>query len=90
MGGYITGKTILFEWYIPLYTVPLLTVFFLLSYSTEQKNQISRGMYSILVLTSLLPLAQILIASIEKPGNYILFEAGASKNVPKDWEPAQR
>lgn len=75
---YILGHTLVFEWYIPLYTIPVLVACFLCAAPTNFPGQrITKGFIYILFLLSTASLAATLYATVRDPGVFPLFEPGS-------------
>lgn len=76
--GYISRGVLLFEWYLPLFTIPL---FLALTLSTNQGDDHTDNVFLILqsafTAIYLLGLAQTGYAGVVDPGLYDQFEAGA-------------
>jgi len=78
IGGYILGRAFVFDWYIPLYTIPFLVACSLCSVSTEGgRNIVLCGFLCVLFVMSAISLTSVLYASVLDPGAYSQFEPGA-------------
>jgi hypothetical protein len=82
VGGYILGHANIFEWYIPLYTIPLLVACFLCSISTDYpRNMVIRGLLYVLFLISAISMTRVVYASVYNPSAYSFFEPGSRVKV---------
>jgi hypothetical protein len=80
--GYILGHTLVFDWYIPLYTTPFLVACFLCSLSTDYpRNIILRSLLSVLFLVSVISTTRIIYSSVYNPSASNLFETGSRVKV---------
>jgi hypothetical protein len=81
-GGYILGRAYIFDWYTPLYTIPILLACFVCSISTNQsRNIILRGLLCVPFLVSAVSVTRVLYAGIDNPGVFYLFDAGSRVKV---------
>jgi hypothetical protein len=77
-GGYILSHAYVFDWYIPLYTLPLLLFGFLCIYSPEvSRKMIIAVLFGGLFLFSTLSLLGVVYSSIKDPAYFRLFESGS-------------
>jgi hypothetical protein len=77
-GSYLAGRTLIFEWYTPLFMIPLLLAITLCaSQGIFPRNGISMGLQWLVFLFDLLLFVQFCYAAILDPGEYVLFESGA-------------
>ncbi len=78
VGGYILGHVLIFEWYIPLYTIPILVACFVCFISTDYpKNIIIRSLPYALFLVSAISMTMVFYASVYNRNAYYLFESGS-------------
>ena len=75
---YLISHTLLFDWYIPLYTLPMSIAYFAFSYSIEQpRNVIIRLPLFCLALLSTISILTTTYSVLYKPNAYIDFESGS-------------
>jgi hypothetical protein len=78
IGAYMARHAHIFDWYVPLYTVPILVAAFLCFASNGYPQKtILKGLIYLLFLTSLISLCRTLYASIYNPGLFNGFTAGS-------------
>lgn len=77
-GVYVAGETFVFEWYTPLFIIPLLLALILTaSKEVYTRNTVAIGMQFIPFLMSIFLFIQFAYAALFDPGTYVLFENGA-------------
>ncbi len=78
ISGYLFSKALIFDWYIPLYTIPLLIACFMLSARiVYPRHLFIRGFVYIVFLLSAVSLTRTTFASIQNPSTFTLFESGS-------------
>jgi hypothetical protein len=78
IGIYTISHTHLFDWYIPLYTLPISIAYFSYSYLTEQpRNIIIRLPLLCLVLLSTISIITTICSAFYRPNAFVLFESGS-------------
>jgi hypothetical protein len=77
-GSYLAGRTLIFEWYTPLFTIPLLLAITLCaSPGLFPRNGMSVGLQWLVFVFDLFLFVQFCYAAILDQGEYVLFESGA-------------
>ena len=80
--GYVIGHTLIFPWYIPLYSLPIIINCSLCSISTEsQKNIITKSILPVLFTICATSMLSVLYASTFDPSFFSLFENNARVKV---------
>lgn len=75
---YVAGETFVFEWYTPLFIIPLLMALILgASKEVFTRNTAAIGLQVVPFLMSLFLFVQFSYAAVFDPGSYVLFENGA-------------
>lgn len=78
IAGYVLGHAFMFDWYFPLYTVPMLVAFFLsVDRAKSPRDILVRGVLFILALVSMISLSQTTLASVSNPKMFSLFSGGS-------------
>lgn len=78
IAGYISGHAFMFDWYYPLFTVPILVSFFLYANDAEYPQSIFvKGILYFLSLISIISVSQTIFASINNPKTFSLFGGGS-------------
>ncbi len=78
MGAYVIGQALVFEWYTPLYAVPMLAASGLAAWTAHQpRTLVLRGFLLLLFLASGFSLGRTLYASLGQPVVYPHFELGS-------------
>ena len=78
MGGYIFKHSLLFDWYIPLYMIPISTAYFSYSYLIKfPRNIIISLLLFFLFSLSAISVSTTIYSAFYKPSAFILFESGA-------------
>lgn len=76
--GYLAGQTLIFEWYAPLFIIPLVLALTLCaSKEIFPGNSIATGLQFIVFLINLSLFVQFSYAAVFDRGEYLLFENGA-------------
>jgi len=78
IGAYIVGHAFVFDWYKPLYTIPILVACFVCSFSIKHpSNIVIRIPLFVLLLLSVISITETFYASIYDPSAFVLFETGS-------------
>lgn len=78
IAGYISGHAFMFDWYYPLFTVPILVSFFLYANDAEYPQSIvAKVILFFLSFTSIISVSQTIFASINNPQTFSLFGNGS-------------
>lgn len=78
IGFYLSRHVVIFGWYTPLYTIPILVACFVCSYLTEYpRNIIIKTPLFVLFLLSVISIICTFYAGVYNPGTFILFESGS-------------
>ena len=76
--GYVIAEVFIFDWYIPIYTTPVLVSLLLLIHNKEvSKNIINKSLLGILILVNITSLASTFYASIKSPNYFKLFDTNS-------------
>ncbi len=76
--GYILSHAFVFDWYIPLYTLPLLISIILCVYSDlASSKMMTRSLLTGIILISSLSVLGTVYSSIQRPSSFKLFEYGS-------------
>ena len=77
--GYTAGKALMFGWYFPIFTVPVLLACHLYSVKPAQTIKgLIRTPITLLFIISVISIAQTVYAGFYDPGVFVLFKRGAS------------
>ncbi len=75
---YISGHTLIFDWYTPLYMIPILVACFVCSFLVEYpRNIIIKIPLFVLFLLSVFSVSRTFYASVFNPSVYSFFESGS-------------
>ncbi len=78
IGVYTFEHALLFDWYIPIYMLPLVVAYFSYSYLTAPpRNIVLKMLLAILFVVSALSIISTASAIFNQPDNFELFESGA-------------
>jgi hypothetical protein len=78
MAGYVLGHAFMFDWYFPLYTVPILVAFFLsLNDAQRPQRNFMNDLLALVALISIVSISQTIFASVSNPNTFSLFAGGS-------------
>lgn len=78
IAGYIFGHALVFDWYAPLFMLPILLACFVCSFQIDPpRNIIVKIPLFVLFFLSLVAIIRTLYASFYDPATFILFESGS-------------
>jgi len=78
--AYIAGHSLLFDWYIPLYMLPIVVSLFLYL-SKYPKHKILGALHFVLLLFSVISIGRTIYSTSYKFNHFVLFESGSRVKV---------